>query len=186
MAAIQKRQQQAMVVAALAGVFALVLLNSLRTLGLFGGRSHAKAPQPSAAQTRPEPAQPTQDAAEADAPTQTDAGYAAHALRDPFADLLPNPPATTRPSTASAVAQAIVRPVTPPPLPSFAVQGMWWGESGASAIINGKLCRVGDEINGAVVKAVTGSGVVVEFAGETIELTIAHSTERSGFSRRMR
>lgn len=190
----KKNSQQQMVVAALMVLFGLVVMNSLRTLGVFGSRPaprKAAAATPKAGETLlpdgvkkrqrrvPERAMPDATAGGAAPQARTEDGYTAQALRDPFVDLLP------KPAPGSALEPLVAEQPAPPPpqLPSLAVQGTWWGGEGGAAIINGQVYRVGDEISGVTIRGIDHNGVTVEFAGRMVLLT-SGAAERGGLSSR--
>jgi hypothetical protein len=191
----KRSTQQQAAVGALAVVFALVLMNSLRTMGLLGGRPAPRvaARPPAAAKPLPElvsarnerledPLPSDEPARAALAPAAAGSGYAAHTLRDPFADLLPKRRDESAEAAAPEPEPAPVPVEAPPSLPSLAIRGKWWGAEGGAAIINGRVCRIGDQINGVTVRGIDHLGVTVEFAGHTFLLTSSGAAESSGLS----
>ncbi len=62
--------------------------------------------------------------------------------------------------------------------PSFRLQYVAVGSSGASAIINGKQVRVGDHVSGARVMSIQTGRVALRHAGERIILRLDHASIR--------
>ncbi len=62
--------------------------------------------------------------------------------------------------------------------PSFRLQYVAVGPSGASAIINGARVRVGDRVSGARVLSIQSGRVALQHAGERIVLRLDHSSIR--------
>lgn len=56
------------------------------------------------------------------------------------------------------------------PRASFALNGVFYSEDQAYALINNQIVKVGDEIGGAVVKKITEDSVELEAAGTNINL----------------
>ena len=55
-------------------------------------------------------------------------------------------------------------------LPALVVNGLIWGGKFPQAIINHKVVKVGDEIEGAKVKQISRDGVVILFSSRTVTL----------------
>lgn len=81
--------------------------------------------------------------------------YNTTADRDPFASLLP--------SDLDVVTDSV-------PLPDLSMEGLVWGSERPTAIINGKVVRVGEEISGAKVVEINKEGVTVLFNGKMYEI----------------
>lgn len=88
--------------------------------------------------------------------------YNAEDLSDPFRGIIieETPP--------SGEEQALE--VTPQILPSLDVQGVIWGGRFPQAIINNKVVKIGDTIEGAVVISIDKDGITVLFAGRQYNL----------------
>jgi nucleoid-associated protein YgaU len=56
------------------------------------------------------------------------------------------------------------------PSSEFILNGVFFSGNGTYALINNRIVRKGDEIEGAAVKKLDINGVVLEFRGKTIEL----------------
>lgn len=172
-------------------VFALIFSRSLKQIGVFGARAPAAA-EPAADQkkgadlSKPISQQFQEhwqrmdpDAALSVTSTPAVNGaepaalgapiYTAHNLRDPLQVLLPEPPAESDPA-AQAAAQAEVALPPPPSPPALSVQGLWWGGAKPRAIINGNVYAVGDQVEGARIKAIDREGVMIEFDGTVVHL----------------
>ena len=179
MDAMQKATLEKRIVIGLAAVFAgIMIAGPMRRAGVFGGRQAGSIDRASpieradvlqaAAKSVPESsAQPVSSAsagqqAEPRAATQkAAASYTASGLRDPFKSLLPaSPPPAASPQPA---AEARAKPVAPPP--SLHVQGMIWGGPEPRAIIDGKVYRINDLVEGVTIIAIDQRGVEVEYAG---------------------
>jgi len=177
-------------------IFSVVLVRSLRASGVLGGRVPVAAPArvqqtpkaPPLQEVVRERALRVESSAAQAAPAQgaapsKKAGYTAQRLRDPMKQWLPAVVPKTNPTAApSANAAAPAAEVKPPAL---ALSGLWWGAA-PKAIINDRMHGVGDHVHGAdgaVVKAIERDGVLIEFAGRTLRLTLAEqaaSTMGSG------
>ncbi len=97
--------------------------------------------------------------------------YTAQALRDPLESLFP--PETQAVPVAGPPLPPIYQPPSYPP--SLMVQGMLWGADSPKAIINGQVCKVGDNVSGATITSITRQGIEVEFQGARY-LTTAKGT----------
>ena len=179
-AAATKAKHEQKIVIALAAVFLVFFANSLNRLGVFGRRTGQATPRPAAsARLLPEmikghltqlEALPDEAAAAGAVPRVSDppVGYAAMDLRDPMASLLPQPAQELAPMEPTEPI-AVMEPAAPPPPPPFLeVQGILWGGAQPQALINGTLYRVGSEVEGALIRAITRSGVTIEYGGDQI------------------
>jgi hypothetical protein len=91
--------------------------------------------------------------------------YKAAGLRDPFA--------APRIETEGDLEEPkLVNPteVNVALLPNLAVQGLIWGGSLPQAIINNKVVKAGDEIEGARIESISKDGVALSFADRTYSL----------------
>jgi hypothetical protein len=99
--------------------------------------------------------------------------YAAYDVRDPFQSLLPQ---TVEPGPGSGAWGPEGAPAPPPSQgappspPSLVIQGMLWGATEPSAIINDEVYRVGERVQGAVIRSIDRTGVSVEAGGSTWRL----------------
>ncbi len=59
----------------------------------------------------------------------------------------------------------------PPPAPPLILNGIFYSQDGGYALINNRIVRVGDIIEGAIVKRINLDEVELEGAGKTIKLT---------------
>ncbi|MFA5096195.1 MAG: hypothetical protein WC478_02525 [Candidatus Omnitrophota bacterium] len=87
--------------------------------------------------------------------------YRAQGLRDPFQPFVQE----SKPEVTPEVK------VVEKPLPSLAVQGLVWGGAFPQAIINNKVVRVGETIEGAQVTLIDKNGVTVLFADREYKLS---------------
>ncbi|MCM8797471.1 MAG: general secretion pathway protein GspB [Candidatus Omnitrophica bacterium] len=87
--------------------------------------------------------------------------YNADKLKDPF----------QKPYTKKGT-KPIPKPVqeTVKQLPPMKVEGVFWGGTIPQAIINGRVVKVDDEIEGALVVRIAKEGVTLSFAGQQITL----------------
>lgn len=86
--------------------------------------------------------------------------YTADGLRDPFQE----------PFAEKAGAEQAVTTGEEKPLPSLTIQGLVWGGRFPQAIINNKVLKVGDIIEGAQVINISKDGVSLLFDGKLYEL----------------
>ena len=82
--------------------------------------------------------------------------YSSENMRDPFKDLL------IKKAEISTDAQ---QQIAAAPLPQLTVQGVIWGEKAPLAIINNKVLKENDIVEGATVIKITQNGVIVSFGG---------------------
>ena len=195
---VKKTKNEQIIVIALVGVFGLVLFNSLRSTGVLGGKpvpkkAPAMAATPQAApamdgapldspamEAAPQASQPVRAASTAPRGAGASAApemlYTAGTLRDPLVDLLPRPEPVAAPVTPVAEMAPVEEVI---PLPKLSVLGLFWGGQTPQALINGKIYRVGEQVDGATIKDIDRNGVTVEFAGRTEHLEIARRAEEN-------
>jgi hypothetical protein len=89
--------------------------------------------------------------------------YKASSLRDPFKEdiLKKDKPETDIKSSALAPTVS---------LPKMDVQGLIWGGNFPQAIINNKVYKVGDVIDGAQIKDIAKDGISLNFSGGEVKL----------------
>ena len=80
--------------------------------------------------------------------------YSAQELRDPFMG-----------KDGQSGIDEEGKPVEKKPLPALTVQGVIWGGNFPQAIINNKVLKVGDTIEGVKIKAIAKEGITVLFEG---------------------
>jgi hypothetical protein len=81
--------------------------------------------------------------------------YSAQGLRDPFMGK----------GGQSGTGEEVNPVVEKKPLPALTVQGVIWGGDFPQAIINNKVLKVGDTIEGVKIKAIAKEGIIVLFEG---------------------
>jgi hypothetical protein len=96
----------------------------------------------------------------------SDIDYKASSLRDPFETyIVPKPPETGIQG----------QPVEPPPDPgkfeALKVLGIFWGASFPQAIIDDKVYKEGDSIEGAVIKKIDKEGIIILLSGKEYKLS---------------
>lgn len=182
----KKAQIEKRAVLVLAGVFLVVfIMGPMRSMGLFGSvRSVTAAPIPTVAGVSVTKSvggmlkdgwdkmgrqldSVNTPGVEAPAPAPA---YTAFDRRDPFKSYLPRPTALD-PQSATATAAPAQPP--PPPPPQLRVEGLLWGGPQPKAIINGRLYRVDDQVQGVRILAINGGGVTVEHLGKPIVYSTA-------------
>jgi len=101
-----------------------------------------------------------------------DVTYKAEGLSDPFKPCIAEeePPVATGQSSAVFPNQEIEKP-----LPSLAVQGLVWGGNFPQAIINSKVLKIGDAIEGARIKEIGKDGITLIFEGREHRLPVTAS-----------
>jgi hypothetical protein len=100
-------------------------------------------------------------------------------------DSKPSPPAAPAtavpaPETASTDRQVVQQPTTAvaqvalpsEPRAKYKLQAIFYRETNPSTLINGKTLGVGDEIDGAKVKTIAPSSVILDYPGGTKELSL--------------
>jgi hypothetical protein len=85
--------------------------------------------------------------------------YKAENLPDPFIDY-----------KAEEALEASQRPAELKPLPPLVVQGMVWGGNFSQAIINGKIVKVGESIEGVRITEINKEGIVVLFDNQLYKI----------------
>ncbi|MCX5705546.1 MAG: hypothetical protein NTZ92_05780 [Candidatus Omnitrophica bacterium] len=80
--------------------------------------------------------------------------YSAQGLRDPFMG-----------KEGKSGTGEVSSPVDKKPLPALTVQGVIWGGNFPQAIINNKVLKVGDTIEGVKIKSIAKEGIIVLFEG---------------------
>lgn len=191
MQASQKTKRDRYIVIGLVGVFALTASRAISSMGLSRRKPAVPAPmvetnvlsEPIAGKIKArlesldsnfrqgEVAPPPAAAAPASA-------YTAQELRDPMKSLLPAPPAPDVADAGETVGALVETPE--PALPPVALQGLWWGVPQPKAIIDGKLYRVGDELHGGKITAITRDGVLVELGGQRFQLSTVAPADAGG------
>ena len=58
-------------------------------------------------------------------------------------------------------------------MPALTVSGIAWGGSYPRAIINGKIVKIGDTIEGAEILEIKKEGVVVSYKGQEFTIPVA-------------
>lgn len=180
-----KLEQQA--VLALLGLFSVVIVSSLKSIGIFGGGTTPPAtPQvlipdiPKEVATLPETirgasAEATVESIERQenraAPRRGPAipviTYAADQVRDPLIPLLPE--LSKGDSSKGSTNPNTVKPAIPSP-PAISIQGVIWGGGNPKAIINGNVYAVGDLVDGARIVSIKREGITVESQGAMFDL----------------
>jgi hypothetical protein len=85
----------------------------------------------------------------------------------------PTVPAEPQPRAAKAEEKPAAPPEpAPPPFPTLKLQGIFYSRTKPSTLINGQTLFVGEEVEGARVKAIEALKVVVEFNGQTRTLSL--------------
>lgn len=94
-------------------------------------------------------------------------------LRDPFLSQLPppkiveqpkavvKPSETVKPMDTHAVELPVIKPepIQPPNISSFTLKGLVWNTETPQAIVNDKVVRVGDQVNGLNITSIRQEGV---------------------------
>lgn len=179
--AANKARTEKQIVIALACIFVISLATSLQRMGFLQPKPPGPAPAP--VMDKVPLAQPLaglQGAEERllsqlEAPLQRKAPeeeapaaaphYAAQQLREPFESLLaPESAAASAAESSPAGAAVEQQPVV--------VQGLLWGGAAPTAIINHRLYRVGDTLDGAVIRSIDRQGVALERRGTLQRFTI--------------
>jgi hypothetical protein len=100
--------------------------------------------------------------------------YKAQSLRDPFQDYI---------EEAETVTPAPVEPV-PVQLPAVTIQGIVWGGTTPQAIINNKVVKVGDTIEGMRVISIDKSGITVSYGNREFNLASPAATNAPSLPKR--
>ena len=94
--------------------------------------------------------------------------YTAQDLRDPLKSLLPPVP-SPRTELRSTDASAPVVAQSPKPSPAvLQIQGLFWGGTQPQAIINHRVYRVGESVEGAKIVTIDRAGVTLDHQGSTL------------------
>jgi hypothetical protein len=176
MDAAQKAGFEKKVIIGLLCLFAVRLVRALRESGLLGARP---GPAPVVRASKNPSTIKTFEAIEekvlSAAPVQPAHGtpsaplYTAQDLRDPMESLLPPEP---KPELSEAEVQA--RQSTRPPL---RLQGLVWGGKKPQAIINSRLYRVGESVEGSKILSIDRTGVTIEHYGHSALYSTATAVE---------
>jgi len=112
----------------------------------------------------------TVEAAEATAPEGSQGAnkieYKSEGLRDPFQE---------------EKIEINEQPQEPKPLPALQIQGIVWGGGFPQAIINNKVVRVGDTIEGVRITDINKNGVIVFFENQQYDLSTSSPISSQGF-----
>jgi hypothetical protein len=92
----------------------------------------------------------------------TDIPYTSESLRDPFQAYVQKEVAPTYRAPADEPAAA--------PLPSLKITGITWGSSYAQAIVNGKVVKAGDTIEGVQIVSISKAGLVLSYDNQQVTL----------------
>lgn len=87
--------------------------------------------------------------------------YSSWGLKDPFKPL----------AVEAKKGETAQIPVIEESLPALTVQGLLWGGVFPQAIINNKVVKEGDKIEGATIKEINKEGVTVHFANSEYKLS---------------
>jgi len=94
--------------------------------------------------------------------------------RNPFKDWLPKPVKKAEQQLENIFHDLIEEEVEIPPfnVALYTIQGIFWGSIEPKAIINNAIYRIGDELDGAIIKKVDKEGVTVEYYEEEYVITM--------------
>lgn len=95
--------------------------------------------------------------------TRRNVEYTADGLRDPFEDYLIE--------EAARAPQEELKEEVLLPLPSLSIQGIIWGARFPQAIINNKVVKIGDTIEGVHIVDINKNGVAVFFGNQEYNLS---------------
>jgi hypothetical protein len=89
---------------------------------------------------------------------QSDFNYAAEKdkLRDPFKTYIEPPAVAAGPTGPDGSAEPEIKP------PELKIQGIFWGGAFPQAIVNGRVVRVNDQIEGAVISRIAKEGITIK------------------------
>jgi len=104
--------------------------------------------------------------------TKVNIEYKAEVLDDPFIDY-----------KAEQSQQGEQKPEELKPLPPLTVQGMIWGGSFSQAIINNKVLKVGDTIEGVQIKEINKEGIDVIYEKQLYKIASPASTNYGKFTK---
>ena len=105
--------------------------------------------------------------------------YTALSTRDPFVSLLPklsapvSPLAGTGANSAMGTRAAPGSPAQPPP--TLHVQGILWGDLKPKAIINERVYRINETVEGVTIKSIDARGVTIEHQGALVSYPVGGS-----------
>jgi hypothetical protein len=85
-----------------------------------------------------------------------------------------SPPSEAPPAKAEIAIAPPPPPPPPPPFPSIRVQGVIARSSNPSALINGRVLFLGDQIDDAKITKIDAQGVTFELAGQTRSFPAPH------------
>ncbi|MDD5730529.1 MAG: hypothetical protein PHN57_05325 [Candidatus Omnitrophica bacterium] len=98
--------------------------------------------------------------------------YTASDLKDPFFPEEKKPETTLQPDTGEITTE--VKPVPEGQLESlsnFTVTGIIWGGTVAQAIVNDKVVKIGDIVDGAKIIKIEKNGIIVSYMNRQYKLT---------------
>jgi type II secretory pathway component PulC len=98
--------------------------------------------------------------------------YASEGLRDPFQGSIRKEDSSNK-ETPVEVTQA------ERPLPSLTIQGVVWGGDFPQAIINNKVVKAGDNIEGAQIIEINKDNIILFYANQQYKLPLLHSGQGS-------
>ena len=97
--------------------------------------------------------------------------YDAQDFRDPFSEPLPD-------AKKSAQVVEKAEPVTEKP-PVLTIQGLIWGGEISQAIVNNKVLKEGDSIEGAKVVSIRKNGITILYQGKEYEIASIQGKAKS-------
>lgn len=106
--------------------------------------------------------------------------YKSENLADPFRNPLEEKKAEPQEKPQGQGGQM---PVEVKPLPSLQVQGIIWGSSLPQAVINDKVLKIGDAIEGAKIKDITKGKVTVSFGNREYNLSMPPLEVHNGLNK---
>jgi hypothetical protein len=104
---------------------------------------------------------------------QVESGYKASESTDPF-----QPHFNVQPVSAQPVVAETVVPTIPPPM--LIISGVFWGGSFPQAIVNNKVVKEGDIIEGVKVISIKKDGLILSFANKEYNLSSPALTDLGG------
>ena len=196
-----KEKKQQVMVLALLGVFAVVLMSSLKSLGVFGRKPQPATPVTAASQTSDQRADAvTQGAGEVDLETVLEGEpasaegngipmptiqYAADVTRDPLMAAFhvqnhttPAEPAEGTSPDADSVPDVAPRRGLGPP--SIAIEGLIWRGRNPLVIIDGKIYQLGDMIGQSRIVAIDRDGLTVDLWGARFRTAMRKGPDSRG------
>jgi hypothetical protein len=123
------------------------------------------------------PAQGQQPAAESSQGLilKPEVSYNAENLRDPFQSAIKLELLNSVPETA--------QPVPDLPMPELKVQGIFWGGIFPQAIINDKVLKAGDTVDGVRIISIEKDNITAFFNAKQFKLSANSSTQLNGHSK---